>query len=150
MFYMFVLTGQTEKTLRDQEELIKRLKARIEILEQLNKDYSQYKVATEQGTRYSPSIVCKSGGLTSWDRTNLSNQNDHRPLFLLEPFVIAELAEMSDALKAQNKNLEDLVYKLNKEVSYCQTHHQLVKDPNGNQFSGLPGDAPTPAWMVCL
>lgn len=65
MFYVSVLTGQTEKTLRDQEELIKRLKARIEILEQLNKDYSQYKVATEQGTRYSPSIVCKSGGLTS-------------------------------------------------------------------------------------
>lgn len=60
-----------------------------------------------------------------------------------------ELAEMSEALKAQNKNLEDLVYKLNKEVSYCQTHHQLVKDPNGNKFSGLPGDAPTPAWMVC-
>lgn len=41
--------GQTEKTLRDQEELIKKLKERVHVLEKLNQDYSQYKMATEQG-----------------------------------------------------------------------------------------------------
>lgn len=59
-----------------------------------------------------------------------------------------EMREVSGTLEADNKNLKSLVYKVKQEMSHCQAHHQLVKDPNGNRVTGLPSDAPTPAWMI--